>query len=204
MPDAKPILFFDTETTGMLVRGLPADDPAQPRVVQLAAVLADAGGDVIAQLSTLIRPDGWTVSEGARDVHGISTDRCAAYGVPIAAAVGLFDALCGVAGELVAHNLSFDERVLGAEYGRLGRPDFAGGLVGFCTMQAATPVCRLPGRQGFKWPTLAEAHRHLIGTDFVDAHDALADVLACMRCYFELKQRAAAKANGQATAPAPS
>ena len=35
-------LFFDTETTGLPKYKLPIDDPAQPMIVQLAAIMSDA------------------------------------------------------------------------------------------------------------------------------------------------------------------
>lgn len=41
----------------------------------------------------------------------------------------------------------------------------------------------------FKWPKLIELHRKLFGTGFDDAHDALADVKACGKCFFEMKRR---------------
>lgn len=55
-------LFFDTETTGLCYWNLPHDDPCQPDVIQLAAVLATEEGE-IAHLSTLINPPWqWSMS----------------------------------------------------------------------------------------------------------------------------------------------
>jgi hypothetical protein len=63
-----------------------------------------------------------------------------------------------------------------------------GALPTFCTMLSSVEVCRLPGRYGdYKWPRLAELHQHLFGADFAGAHDAAADVMACLRCYFALR-----------------
>ncbi|MGB5134457.1 MAG: hypothetical protein WBN89_04710 [Prochlorococcaceae cyanobacterium] len=52
-----------------------------------------------------------------------------------------------------------------------------------------TALCQLPGRYGYKWPRLNELHRHLFGRGMGAAHNALVDVQACARCFFELQRR---------------
>jgi len=55
-------------------------------------------------------------------------------------------------------------------------------------MAVTTPICKIPGKYNdYKWPKLAEAYRHLFNEEIKDAHDALADVRACARIYFELR-----------------
>jgi DNA polymerase III epsilon subunit-like protein len=59
-----------------------------------------------------------------------------------------------------------------------------------CTMLSSVDFCQLPGRYGsFKWPQLQELHKILFGKEFDSAHDALADVVACGDCLFELIKR---------------
>ena len=58
----------------------------------------------------------------------------------------------------------------------------------FCTMKTSTELCAIPGRYGFKWPTLAELHQRLFGTIPAGAHAAGSDVEACARCFFEMKR----------------
>jgi hypothetical protein len=55
-------------------------------------------------------------------------------------------------------------------------------------MKAATDYCALPGRYGFKWPTLPELHFKLFGKKVKETHDAAADVATCSKCFFELKR----------------
>lgn len=43
--------------------------------------------------------------------------------------------------------------------------------------------------QKYKWPTLSEIHTHLFNEPFDDVHNALSDVRACARCYFELRKQ---------------
>ena len=90
---------------------------------------------------------------------------------------------------VIAHNASFDGSVIAAEYLRLGlKPPFRRKDI-ICTMKESTDYCRLPGPYGYKWPTLEELHNSLFSTSFSEAHDAGADVAACARCFFELKNR---------------
>jgi len=89
----------------------------------------------------------------------------------------------------VAHNLKFDESVLGAEFIRAGLENPLAKLKRICTMQASTSYCRIEGMYGFKWPTLEELHRHLFGEAPTAAHSASGDARACARCFFELRQR---------------
>jgi DNA polymerase-3 subunit epsilon len=136
-----------------------------------------------ASMCTLVRPEGWSVAPGAQRVHGISTNRAAAEGAPLADAISAFHDLAERAELLVAHNIDFDRLVVLSEYVRLGRPHPFAGKREFCTMKVATDIVRLPGPYGFKWPSLQEAYRHFTGRDLDGAHDALADVRACRAVY---------------------
>ena len=57
------ILFWDSETTGLPDFNLRARDPAQPHIVQLAAILTDDGGSVYESHNVIIKPDGWTITK---------------------------------------------------------------------------------------------------------------------------------------------
>jgi DNA polymerase III epsilon subunit-like protein len=56
-------------------------------------------------------------------------------------------------------------------------------------MIEATDFCRLPGSYGYKWPTLAELYFELFHDEVEEAHNARVDVVACAKCFFELKKR---------------
>lgn len=183
-------LFFDTETTGIpLNHKAPASDLRNwPRLVQLAWVLADDEAHEVASAQYIVKPDGFTIPTEATAIHGITTEAAMQDGVDLHAVLTAIMLDIPRASVLVAHNMSFDERILGAEFLRAGHPNVVESKARRCTMQEATNYCRLPSRYGYKWPTLPELHMTLFSTPFEGAHQALADVRACARCYFELKR----------------
>ncbi len=146
-------LVFDTETTGIINYQRPVGHESQPHIVQLGAQLLDDSVKVKGELNLLIKPDGWTIPQEATNVHHISTEDCEKFGVPIRAALGLFNLWLGFNPLLIAHNTDFDDFLI------------------------------------YKWPKLQETYKFLFGEEFEGAHDAMADVRACARIYFELRNR---------------
>jgi DNA polymerase III epsilon subunit-like protein len=184
-------MFFDTETTG-LARNWKApitDLSNWPRIVQLGWVLCGDDGVVVGEAEWIVRPDGFTVPTEASRIHGITMEMAMDVGVPLAQALTAFQLAAASRSVGVAHNLKFDESVLGAEFIRAGLSNPLQRLTRLCTMQASTDYCRIPGRYGFKYPTLEELHKHLFNESAAAAHSASGDARACARCYFELKQR---------------
>lgn len=194
------ILVFDTETTGLpkyrnasIFR---TDD--WPYVVQLSFLLYDAAqneildsGDYVIKL-----PNGVTIEPGAEAVHGISNEKCTTEGVAMADALTHFNSAGAQADIFVAHNIMFDKRLLMVEARRLNsahpfgekgnwKPDY-------CTMKETTDMCKISvksertGETYYKYPKLAELHKHLFGYVPNGLHDSMADILICLRCYFML------------------
>lgn len=194
------ILFFDTETTGLPAFSMPDGHEAQPHCVQLAAIMTDDDGKEEASISVIIRPDGWPIPEQASAVHGITTEKATRYGIrEQVAAVLFYDLLCR-ADLLVAHNIKFDRQIIATMFARANRTQWELPKAQFCTMEAAAPLVNLPPTPrmlaaGFnkpKAPKLEECIRHFYGETLEGAHDALVDVRACARIYFEMKKGAAA------------
>ena len=186
-------LFFDTETTGLPESyDAPASDVENwPRLVQFAWVLTDEDGNELRSQAFIIRPDGFKIPQSATRVHGITTETANRLGIEIKRALAAFVGDLSAAEVLVAHNIQFDERIVGAEFFRAGRKKSPlAGKALYCTMRSSTTFCKLPGGpRGYKWPTLEELHEALFGTSFESAHNAIADVRACAKCFFELKHK---------------
>lgn len=188
----KRILFFDTETTGKILFREPFTHPAQPRMIQLAAMLTDETGSPMSYLAVLIKPDGWNIPAEATAIHGITDETCEQFGMSIQCAMDAFRCLAASADRIVAHNIDFDKVVVRSENHRGGGDaKWLDESALYCTMKAATPVCKIPGRYGdFKWPSLAETYAHFFDKPLEKAHDAMADLIACKDCYFALEKPA--------------
>lgn len=183
-------IFFDTETNG-----LPKNYKARiqdldnwPRVIQFAWIMLHEDGS-FQENKFFIKPDGWVVPKEAFWMDkGYSTERCENEGTSMKVVLQALVNDINKSKFMVAHNLDFDHSVLGAE---MLRYNIRASVITekICTMKAGTNVCMIPGNYGYKWPKLEELYRHLFGSDFIGAHDALSDCQATKACFIEMKQR---------------
>lgn len=191
-------LFFDTETTGLPDFKAPSESAHQPHIVQLAALLVDMDTrETIQSMDVIIRPGGWTIPDEVAAVHGITTQHALDVGIPESMAVSMFMELWSGRNR-VAHNQQFDARIVRIalmRYVDTEAADIWKEGAAECTAIMATPVCQLPptakmvraGFNKFKTPNLGEAYRHFTGNELVNAHSAMADVMACRDVYFAIK-----------------
>ena len=115
-------LFFDTETNG-LPRNWKAPVTALsnwPRLVQIAWILFDESGNEIKRNDHIIKPVGFSIPYEAYSVHGITIEKANAEGIDLLTALNEFDQQIAKTTYLVAHNMSFDEKIIGAEFLRNG------------------------------------------------------------------------------------
>ena len=183
-------LFFDTETAGLprKYKAPVSDLNNWPRLVQLAYLLYDADGNLLSKGDHIIKPEGFTISKSAYKIHGITTQRAMEEGVLLDSVLTDFEELVKEVDTLVAHNMAFDEKIVGAELLRSGRTNVVSKKVKICTMQGTVDFCRIEGYYGYKWPKLSELHYKLFGSGFDEAHNAAADIEAVARCFWELKR----------------
>jgi len=183
-------LFFDTETTGLPKswKAPVSDLDNWPRMIQLAYLLSDSEGNKMAGGDFIIKPVGFTIPDEAARIHGISTDRAEREGKDLKAVLSEFQMAVDRATYLVAHNMSFDEKIVGAEFLRNKLQNGVQAKRRICTMQSSTNYCALPGPYGYKWPKLEELHQKLFQKGFDEAHNAAADVSAMTKCFWELKR----------------
>ncbi len=87
--------------------------------------------------------------------------------------------------------------------GRMQAPANLAALPTYCTMKATANFCRIPRYNGgYKWPSLEELHRKLFGRPHTASHDARADVVACAKCFFELRRLGVAQISFRASSQA--
>ena len=188
------ILFFDTETIGLPAnyKAPYTDTDNWPRMLQIAWTV-ERDGILLGQREYIVYPDKFTVPENITKLTRISQERAENEGFDIFNILDDFTAACLLVDKVVAHNYNFDYNVLGAEYERRKEKFPLVDFPSIDTMLTTTAFCKLPGKYGFKWPKLQELHVALFGEEFAEAHDALADIKAMSKCYWELERVAELK-----------
>ena len=170
------LVGFDLETTGT--------DPAESRIVTAALVEAK-GGEVVRELEWLADP-GVAIPAEAAAIHGVSTERAAAEGRPVAeVADEIATALCeywraGI--PVVVFNAPFDLSLLDAELARYGLPSLTLRLGGAAPGPVFDPltVDRAVDKYRKGSRTLQNACT-VYGVELADAHRAGSDALAALR-----------------------
>jgi DNA polymerase-3 subunit epsilon len=184
------ILPFDTETTGIPVWGVPSESEEQPHLVSLAAILCDGEtGEVKEDLNVIIKPDGWVIPAETIEIHGITNEQAMDEGISEIEALERFMGLIAKSGLRVAHNTTFDNRMIRIALKRY-LPDLIPDDVWkdkskyFCTLLKSKKI--MGGKSGH---TLAEAYLHFTGKVLENAHNAMADTQACKEIYFAIKNQ---------------
>jgi len=181
--------FFDTETTCLFPKR--GEQGPMPNIIQLGFMLVDEGREQ-ALFHCLIKPNGWTIPEESKRIHGITTEMCERCGIPIDEAMLIFKTFSSELGLMIAHNYEFDSAIVDLELRRLG---FEAGTFSdprqFCTMKASTEMVGAVGTNSrgtfTKYPKLHEAYSFFTGRDMAGdgfaAHSAIGDVQACRVIY---------------------
>jgi len=168
---ADTLAVFDLETTGI--------DIDTCRIVTAYVGVLDRDGRVVEQRSWLADP-GVEIPTAASLIHGVSTERARAEGMPAARAVTeIIAALADAAGRglpIVAYNAAYDLSVLSREAERYGVTPLPGPGPVVDPLVIDKAVDRY--RRGKRTLTAAAAH---YGVELVDAHDAGADATAAGR-----------------------
>ncbi|MCW4464359.1 3'-5' exonuclease [Glutamicibacter sp. MNS18] len=163
-----PCVGFDLETTGV--------DTSTARIVTASVVLLDAGGTILNQREWLVDP-GVEIPEAATAVHGVSTEKARAEGVPAAQGVQQILELLQFAAQqapVVAFNASYDFSVLHSEALRYGlTPFIPGNVIDPFILDKQMDRFRKGKR------TLEAACAHY-GVVLENAHTSFADAVACV------------------------
>ena len=189
-------LIFDTETTGLPINWKASVTNLNnwPRLVQIAWLQYDVSGQLIGDHSYIIKPKGFTIPSDVEKIHGISTKRANEQGVELRTVLEEFSRAIDLSSYLIAHNISFDEKVVGAEFIREDIKSRLFKTTRMCTKELSTDYCRIPGNYGnYKWPSLFELYHKLFNEDLGGSHRAQVDAEACARCFFELVNRGVIK-----------
>jgi len=183
--------FFDTETTGKPIDwNAPVTNISNwPRLVQIAYIVYDKNGNELSANQFIIKPNGYLIPQESVKIHGITNEKANEHGVTLSSVLNiLYDQISKV-NCLVAHNINFDEKVLGAEFLRNNMDNILSEKTKICTMELSTDFCAISGYNGYKWPKLSELYYKLFEHQYDNAHNAYSDIRATAKCYWELKKQ---------------
>lgn len=201
-------IFYDTETTGLPDFKQPSGAPHQPHIVQLAAAMVDLDArKTVQHMNVIVRPENWLFDQEAVDTHGITYEYAMDVGISEEEAVNSFLSMLEPHGSKplqplfrrrIAHNVSFDDRIMRIAFKRYIDDEFADHYKkgpAYCTMRSATNIVKCPPtakmraakRFHYKNPNLGECVQHFFNRPLEGAHDAMVDVQACIDVYFAIQ-----------------
>lgn len=165
------MIFFDTETTGLIDNeALPLD--RQPEIIELGAVKVGRDGEVQGHYSQLLRPKKLPLPDIITKISGI-TDSALAHQPTFAEAVRGFADFVRGEEEWIAHNARFDQVMLIVELRRIGK-EFSFPYPSVWT----DSLTRYPGK-------LSAWAKKVKGASFTaQAHRAVDDCLLLRECWF--------------------
>jgi DNA polymerase III epsilon subunit-like protein len=208
-------IVFDTETTGLPPKNNWEPLTAFPFVIQFSYVIVDTDTCKIKKIyNQYIKIDDTIVIEPKiTEITGITREIIDSHGIHIGNALQEFFHDYMEADVLVGHNLDFDMKMVLAESARWGltlinetfdqhcrfgnndpnklfdisNPNF------YCTMLNGTDLCKIQRINSWgsylKQPKLSELYQHIFETQPEGLHNSLVDVLACLRCYMDMKHQ---------------
>ena len=196
------VLVFDTETTGLQVKGASIYDKSKwPYIIQLSYIFYDLSINSVLIKDNYIKLDSSiTISQESYNIHNISREILDAQGINIVDALKDFNECLKVCDIVVGHNISFDKRLIFVECFRHNVKqyftEFKDNVMiqkhEFCTMKNTNEFCKLErlsatNKVYYKHPKLSELYEKLFPNEPLpkDLHNSLVDVAMTIRCYLK-------------------
>lgn len=196
------ILTVDVETTGLLTN--------HTYITQLSFAVYDTGlKELTKTYNAFIKiPPDIIISDKITEITGITREKLDVDGIDITDALEEFyNAYCQ-SDRIVAHNLSFDSKMIEIESNR-NQAMFKNSELAFhivrmftthskletlqlkCTMRKNVDFCNIQrinsrGNAHKKFPTLSELYEKLFDVIPENLHNSMIDVLVCLRCYLKI------------------
>ena len=176
-------ITFDFETSGLPEGRRPVTSETlrqfdMCRAVSLSAARFSSRGRLIDTFDAIVYPTDFIISQGSIDIHGITQEEAMKRGRPFVEVFVDFMKFIGSHTKtLVAHNAKFDVSVLRSEMIRHNIDLSLLDDINFrCTLELY--------RERFLKPIkLGVLYEELFGEPFENAHNSLADCIACGRIY---------------------
>ena len=176
-------IAFDFETSGLPKGRKPVTRETLGqydtcRAVSLSAARFSSKGRLIDTFDAMVYPEGFEISPGSVAIHGITEEMAKSKGRPFLQVFADFMTFIGPRTKtLVAHNAKFDVSVLRSEMLRHG--------IDLSLIEDLNFRCTLElYRERFLKPIrLGVLYEEIFGEQFENAHNSLADCIACGRVY---------------------
>ena len=187
------VFVFDTETSGLPDTGNPSiyKTFSWPYIIQLSYIIYDSDTNHIWALEDdYINIDlALHMSAESVEIHKITREQLD-KGISIVEALEKFNNYAKQCDVMVAHNVSFDKRMIMVEGVRNKIKMNIHNT--YCTMKNSADICKIErtwdnGDKYFKYPKLSELYYELFKMIPKNTHNALIDILLCMRCYCKIE-----------------
>jgi hypothetical protein len=166
-----------------------SDIQSWPRLLHISWILLGEDYKPIEDFDCIAIPVGYTIDEKSMTKAHIDQEDITKKSVSLEIILDKFTASADKAEYIFAHNLNYNENVLGAEYVRCKKSINMFSKKRYCLMEEGTYYCKIPSKTGgYKFPTLPELHGTCFGQTYGPAGNARADVIAAARCFIKLKK----------------
>jgi DNA polymerase III epsilon subunit-like protein len=176
-------IAFDFETSGLPKGRKPVTRETLGqydtcRAVSLSAARFSSKGRLIDTFDAMVLPTDFSISPGSVAIHGITEDMAKSKGLPFLQVFTDFMTFIGPRTKtIVAHNAKFDVSVLRSE---MLRHDIDLSLIDELNFRCTLELYR---ERFLKPIRLGVLYEEIFGEQFENAHNSLADCIACGRVY---------------------
>jgi len=176
-------IAFDFETSGLPKGRKPVTRETLGqydtcRAVSLSAARFSSRGRLVDTFDAMILPTDFSISPGSVAIHGITEDMAKSKGRPFIQVFADFMTFIGPRTKtLVAHNAKFDTSVLRSE---MLRHDIDLSLIDDLNFRCTLELYK---ERFLKPIKLGVLYEEIFGEQFENAHNSLADCIACGRVY---------------------
>ena len=176
-------IAFDFETSGLPKGRKPVTRETLSqydtcRAVSLSAARFSSKGRLIDTFDAMVLPTDFSISPGSVAIHGITEDMAKSKGLPFLQVFTDFMTFIGPRTKtIVAHNARFDVSVLRSE---MLRHDIDLSLIDELNFRCTLELYR---ERFLKPIRLGVLYEEIFGEQFENAHNSLADCIACGRVY---------------------
>jgi len=187
------IIIFDTETTGLPEGKNPSiyETNKWPYIIQLAYIVYDSDTNEVVTIE-----DDYInilsevhIDPNSEKIHKINREMLNS-GIPITDALEKFNKYANMCDVYVGHNVSFDKRMVIVEGIRNNIRMNVSNT--YCTMKNSVNLCNIEvtnknEQKYLKYPKLSELYNKLFQKEPRNTHNALIDILICMRCFCKME-----------------